>query len=376
MPSHHTVPASVLLLSLTLGACAEGASPGRGFGGDLAEGSTGTGGDTGEGSGDGDFDLPCEAPPEQPPSCTTERETVYPDAELPAALLLLDKSGSMDEAWDHDGDPATPERTRWSSLHRTVRSLVDVVGEDLQVGAVLFPMDGVETTYTSGCMVQDWPELPLGSYDTASVLEALPDEGARVAGGTPTRAAVDLAAAHLGLLPEDRPAAVVLVTDGAANCQTGTEGPDRFDVYDQSVEGAVAELYGSRGVPTYVVGIGVVDALGRDPAVNAHEALTAVALAGGVPSTGATAYFAADDEAQLHAALGQILDAVSCTVSLGAPVDDPELLAVRSQGSEIPGVAACAGAAAHVTPKPGDTTLRLCGAACQAPSLEVERGCP
>jgi hypothetical protein len=73
-----------------------------------------------------------------------------------------------------------------------------------------------------------------------------------------------------------------------------------------------------------VVGFGAAGSGG----VNAAE-LNAIAMAGGIPSTGATQYYAATDAASLDTALDTIIgETLSCTFSLGSPPMRPDLLHV------------------------------------------------
>ncbi|MBL8947797.1 MAG: hypothetical protein JNK45_31785 [Myxococcales bacterium] len=247
-------------------------------------------------------------------------------AVAPRAVLVLDKSHSMvASTWDHDGDPATAVTTRWSSLHETVADLVSDVDGTMELGAVLFPSRALtDNDAATACEVPDALDVAIASDNGDAILDAMPSaDSLEIWGGTPTAAGIATAAAALRALEGDAPRAIILVTDGAANCSADAPAAETFTRYDEDLAPLVASL-AADGIPTYVVGIDIVDGWVSVPEANPHDRLGEVALAGGVANPGATPFFDARDEGQLFDALGAITSRIQCTLTLEGLPSAPE----------------------------------------------------
>ena len=277
-----------------------------------------------------------------PPSCN--EESIQLTVQPPQVVLLLDKSYSMIEfTWDHDGDPLTPAVTRWNSLYNVVDALAHEVEDEMELGMVLFPSPAVADNETAtACLVDSEPGAPVASHNADAIVGALPPADATdLYGGTPASGGLQVVLDHLAAIADGRPQAVVLVTDGAANCMAGTSGMGVFTEYDQGlvplVSGALAD-----GVPTYVVGVDIVDAVGTYPQDNPYLRLSEVAEAGGAPREGAAeAFYNTTDEAELLTALGGITAELGCTLTLDTPAVFVEQLTVEVGGVEVPRVEEC-----------------------------------
>src|SRR5690606_16655780 len=207
--------------------------------------------------GDGDGEppdlIPCDIP------------EVALEPVIPHVVLVLDKSGSMIEnSWDHDANPQTPEVTRWKSLHTVVSSIVNNFDEQLEFGAQLYPSTDATNEYNqSACLVDAPPEVPVALDNAIQVLLGIPTGNSQnIRGGTPTAAGMSSAIEHLIAHDDGDPAAIILVTDGAANCRidAGNDQFERFETYDPNLLGIVADAYSDLQIPTYVVGIDISDA--------------------------------------------------------------------------------------------------------------------
>lgn len=116
---------------------------------------------------------------------------------------------------------------------------------------------------------------------------------------------------------------MILVTDGAANCQENA--PDTMTLFEQYDE-AVVELLktaAAAGIKTYVVGIDISQEMtpvandGNPDGIIPYEKMNAVAEAGGVPRDGAEKFFNTTNQGQLQAALEMIsMQILSCTIDL------------------------------------------------------------
>lgn len=320
-------------------------------------------------------------------------------AELPLVgpnlVLVLDKSASMGAVlWDGDGDPNTPAVTRWRSLHGAVEGLVTTYERSLSFGAVASPSTAATSEYTSAaCPVAAVPEVPVAPMNAATLLAGLPPataEGPALAGATPTRAALNTAIMHLEAQMDGRSRAIVLVTDGAANCSLeAVDDVGRFEVYDEAVVQVVADA-AAAGITTFVVGLAVADAPsssepdGEPDATNLFDRLNELALAGGAPQDDPDQRFlGASDQPGIEAALTTIATALlPCVVQLDPIPLHPDFVEVRVGGVDHGGAADvddCAGIDDWRYVDAVTGTIELCGQACAdyrtAGLLTVEYRC-
>ncbi len=313
-----------------------------------------------------DGDSSDDGDTEEPPVLSCGDEELSLDVSLPQIVLVLDKSHSMvSESWNHDGVATTPDVTRWHSLHDVTMDLVDSLENDIAFGATLFPSTALtSTTEATACTVEDEPDVAVGLGHAADIRAALPaaDE-LEIHGGTPTRAGIETALAHLRTLPADQPRAMVLVTDGAANC---AEGSAPFGVYDEELAPLVASA-AAEGIPTYVVGIDIVDAW-IDGVGNPHERMSEVALAGGVPRDGDVPYYLARDEHALREAIDAIASQIQCRIELEGLPDDPSRVHLSIDDVELPHTESCDDIddGWRYT---GDGALELCSTSCDSYGL-------
>lgn len=287
-------------------------------------------------------------------------------------VLVLDKSYSMIENyWDHDANPATGDVTRWNSLYHSVEFIVDEFDDGLNFGAVLFPsLEVPDNAWQTACLVGLEPDAPVAPNGGQAVLDAIPgpDELA-IFGGTPASEGLSTALNHLRSLDPELPRAMILITDGAANCLAGTSDQAVFDLYDENLPGLVASAYNDEDIPTYVVGIDIIDGIATYPQDNPYERLNEVAIAGGFPQPGTEKFHNAQDEEELRSAISQITSQIGCTIPLDMAPDQPDLLTIFIDGQEIPFVASCEGNELgwHYTHPMGPyDEIELCAEACES----------
>jgi len=314
-----------------------------------------------------------------PPSCG---ESDFVLEALPTkVLLVLDKSASMvNFTWDHDADPDTEEVTRWQSLHETVSSVTTTFDASIEFGALLYPSLNATSDYSEeACVVEAEPEVPVAPSNAAAILAGIPpmDASAAIAGGTPSRAAIETAVAHLTEFNPSQPRAILFVTDGEANCQEEfADVTELFEIYDPGLLPVVADALETNTIPTYVVGIAIRDEVlptevdGNPDGVNPSDALDELAEAGGRPqSGGGTKFFATTNQAELESALAEIVgEEFSCQIPLDPAPDYPEYVEVEVGDEIVAPVSDCAteDGWVFVNPEGPFDTIELCGAACTA----------
>jgi hypothetical protein len=335
-----------------------------------------------------------------PPSSlsqTTQTRTIKPITRKPNIMLLVDKSGSMDEGLD--GVKGTLP-SKLTVLRETMNKFLTDNGKRARIGLTFFPQTDDSAMNTS-CKPADRiaTALPATGVETDSVLQSnaatviAKIQSTPAKGGTPTSRSL----AYVGSLPELKDAAdprdnfVLLLTDGLPNCNDAlrpqvcngsnalsplqcvsttpngtmdwakpyceaTAGTANNQCLDR--DGVVEEVKKLRAneIRTIVVGFGSGTAGG-----NAAETLNAAALAGGftrqcVNGTDAECgagnscdkarkvcsvqFFQASNANDLSDALAKIYDGIvvgdPCKYPLESQPSDPRLLAVLINGENTP----------------------------------------
>jgi hypothetical protein len=311
--------------------------------------------------------LPCDV-------AMAELEPVPPNV-----MLVLDKSGSMvDNSWDHDANGGTPDITRWNSLYQVVDFVTTTFDDQINFGAVLFPAVNATATYNaSACVMGGAPDIGVSPNNSAAILAGIPAANElMIDGGTPATAGVTVGRDHLLDQNAANPRAIILVTDGAANCASdAANNTERFEVYDEQLPIVVGSTWTDDGVPVYVVGIDVADQFsdaatdGYPNNTNTYDALNEVAVAGGQPLPGAEQFYQTTNQLELQDALEQIVaQALSCTVPLDPEPPFPDLLEVVVADMDVPAVMDCATEDGWVYTNPGGPydSIELCGTWCDA----------
>jgi hypothetical protein len=346
------------------------------------DGDTNGDGD-GDTNGDGDGDTNGDGDGDTGPSCTPDQYLVD-DYQPPAVMLVVDASGSMvGNAWDHDNNINTPNVTRWNSLYSVVQSIMTNFGDKMLAGVQRFPAasacDPHPCYNETACTTQQVPEAAVAPNNIAAVLAAIPGANATnldIEGGTPTTLGIQSAVNHLLAQPGDVPRAIVLITDGAANCTPNTFMPDLVENYDQTLPVVVADAYQTHGIPVFVVGIDIVNlvvGIGVDgaPEANPFERLNDVAVAGGTAKNGAEKFYNSTDQVELLTSLqGIFTSLVGCSIDLGElpdglpPVEKIPFVELEFGGDPVPFVNSCQAGDGWTWVEEG-VVVQLCGSACE-----------
>jgi hypothetical protein len=352
------------------GAQDEGTGDGDGDG-DGDEGGGEDGGGSGDGDGDGeDEGAGCEEASFQLPLQTTP----------PSVALVLDKSGSMMAQWDHDLDAQTAKVTRWNSLYHTVETILADFSDSMRFGAALFPSKWADLDgqgYANACLMANEPEVMVAPDGADAILATIPGPDALVEGGTPARQGIENALQALQYADDDAPRAMILITDGAANCAEGEIGFDSIEVFDAALRDVVESAYLDDGVPTYVIGIDILDELGSVPIANPHDELTKVALAGGAPKQGDESFYNVTNQIELGEALSTITASIECSLTLPQEPGPEHQIVVEVNGEAYSVVEDCETQDGWVFTDPNGPmdAITLCGAACTPGEATIDLVC-
>lgn len=230
----------------------------------------------------------------------------------PAVMLVLDRSASMASGFGSG--------TRWSTLRSALATTLPALGEDVELGAFLYPAAG----QAGQCAVPDAPALSprAGQVNAVKALLASSTPG----GATPTADAIDAAANALDQsIAADEPRALVLATDGAPNCNPGLSPASCTCIdgracvssercLDDARTAARLRSWAASGVPTWVIGIAT------EPTLSG--VLNTLAVAGGRPKAGGQAFFSAASPAELTVAFDELQAQLRSCVFLSPSVPD------------------------------------------------------
>lgn len=295
------------------------------------------GGGGGSGSLDGDVDqlVPCK-----PGTFSFELAT----AQL---MFVLDRSGSM--AFGLRGeDPVPPgQLSRWETLRESLSQTIVGFDQQLAMGAKFFPevIDDAFAPADQACRTDTGVGIAPARGNANAILNVFDTTEPR--GGTPTSEAVRLAATYLA---DRRTLArtIILATDGAPNCNGDLEAktctcttrsndcasvPEgQYSCLDDTrTISVIADIFQSRKIPVYVIGIG---GLERPEFQNV---LDAMAVAGGRPRLATPHYYSVQTATEMKTAFATIRDSIAkCTYLTPSSPTDPNAISVSIGGREIP----------------------------------------
>lgn len=280
----------------------------------------------------------------------------------PNLYFVVDRSGSMGAPFEGSA------YNRYKTALSSITDLLNQIGHRVRYGAAVFPSTAAPESCAAGQQV--FPTVrgdPVECATSGRVGPVLRDLTLRLSdigpdGATPTAATLESILPTLSELEGDT--FVVLVTDGAPNCNL--EGAcsaaectlniemltvgDRvcdasYNCCDPKNTGANAGSYctdsaaslsavtalAEAGIMTYVIGMP-----GADPYA---ALLDELAAAGGTARGAETDYYAVGDADALREALRDIGTgiAISCSIDLEEPPDDPSRVNVYFDGTVVPG---------------------------------------
>jgi hypothetical protein len=268
----------------------------------------------------------------------------------PTVMLLIDQSGSMDNAFENGKD-------RWETLRDTLtdptNSLLKKLDTSVRFGMTLYTSSG-GFGGTPGNPARACPELKrvgiqLDNFPAMSSM--LTENGPQ--GDTPTAESVDEMVRTLVAFQEEGPKSIILATDGDPDTclkPNPDNNADRNAAKAQSVA-AVQHAY-EAGIQTHIISVG-------NQVTASH--LKALAVAGKGGDTTAQAYTALDTSA-LVAAFDAIIGSVrTCDFTLEGTVTPSN----APRGKVVLDGQALTFGDANGWEMPDDQTVRLRGTACE-----------
>jgi hypothetical protein len=224
--------------------------------------------------------------------------TVVADRVPARIMILLDTSASMNDALDGSG-------SKWAAAVGGIDDAIAENGHAAEWG--LRFIGSVADSCNTGAL-----EVAVAPDNASTLMIAL---GRRSTGGQlavtgqrPASAAVNDAASYLLALPPVGNSAILLITDGLPNCDQGD--PNASDL-----AGAldVIATVRNNGIPTFVVGMGALDAATDD-------GLSRMAEQGGVPRSAEPRYYpvtrTADAVGPIEAVVANV---AGCTFAIPPP---------------------------------------------------------
>jgi hypothetical protein len=298
-------------------------------------GDTGVGGDDPSGGGNdpvpGNEDPPPPSSP--PPPGTSEPEcgqdVFNQDDRLPPRILLVvDKSGSMDEG--AVGYPGS----KWQGLKSALTQVVGTLDSEAELGLMLFP----NGTSSNGMCEAGRVFNPVGNGQGSNILGTLDATGP--GGGTPTAPSLSQAKIALTAIGEEGGTrAIILATDGGPNCNQNLNSSicrcvnpngcsDSRNCLDDADTLAAVEDVNAGGFSTFVVGI--------PGSENFTDVLSGMAEAGGT-ANGSTGYYDASDADALASAVEAIASRLAnCRFDLQGSALNVDDMAVSVGGIQVP----------------------------------------
>ena len=224
-------------------------------------------------------------------------------------LLLLDRSGSMDDSVSTDSTCTGVAgcTARWPALTSAVDVTLTNTADSIHWGLKLFSSPGGDA-----CAVNSGVEVPVSAASAPTIQTQIASVSPN--NSTPTAQAIAAATAYLKTVTEQHTKYILLATDGEPNCRPGGRSADA------NVQGTVDAIVAAKaaGFLVYVIGIG--------PSVGN---LDNFAMAGGTAS-----YFPASSQQDLANAFATIGRAVTtCTFELAQMPPSPGNMAAYLDGN-------------------------------------------
>lgn len=280
--------------------------------------------------------------------------------------------------------------TRWDHTRALVQRIADELGDRVNLGLQVVPsVDPTVLSSPDPCFTSDFTGVPPAADRADAVLATL-YAGTAKTGEHALSRGLEFAREGLAARPAAgmRPQAIVLISDGPFNCGLDVgDATARIESFDAMLAPRAAAL-AAAGIPVHVVGVGVpTTTAGAAPGpgltidmVDRHLAFEQLAVAGGDPRPGPTAYYTPADADALIQTLAAIPRAFAdCRVALARVPDYPPRLAITVDGDTFRR-GDCEDGRGWRYVDDAFTHIELCETTCtafrEARALTVESRCP
>jgi hypothetical protein len=264
------------------------------------------------------------------PDDVCEEFTVAPTSVADGRIMLIvDRSGSMGE------DLGGSNTSKWEAMTSALIQTTSNLNDSVEFGLMLFPDANFDACGEGGVV-----ELGVGPNRAQQVQNQLNNSYPN--GGTPTAQVLQSAVQPVqALVPDGRPLAVLLATDGAPNCNASLNGysctctivsdqgncNDYNCLNDTNTLDALGQIH-DLGVSVYVLGMPGVE--------NFSYVLNQMATVGGTARAGPTKFYEANDQAALEQAIDAITTRIlSCRVSTTADLANTDSITVTVDGQIV-----------------------------------------
>ena len=349
----------------------DGVRPDDGGTGETVDDDGGGGGDADADGVDEDISLPDI--PDTPGEVCDEDDFAIARV-IPDMLIVLDRSNSMFD----DG--------YWNPARDAIYAVTGALDFEIWFGLMIFPNvtgAGICSGLSNQCEPGHEPVVGVGEGNAFNILDSL---GAMVTcGGTPIAVTLQNARAYLDTLAaDDHPKFVLLVTDGAPNCNDALPGGsctctnpmggcilNPSNCLDDVRTISIIEDMRAAGIQVFVMGIGTSTWMGT---------LDAMAAAGGTGSA-----FLAEDTAAISTTFEEIAGSVAtCEFDMRppSPLADPMLVNFYFDGTPVPGDADGTCDAGWAWMDAEHTRIQFCGDYCNSimthavTEITATWGCP
>jgi len=244
----------------------------------------------------------------------------------PDILIVLDKSGSMNDSADGTCTGTCGANSKWSQTTAALTQVITQTDATVNWGLKFFasPNGGM-------CGVNQGADVAIRPNNATAVNNAI--GGQTPGNSTPTRSAIDAGSAYLKTVTEPNPKFLLLATDGLPNCMPGCSGQNGCSASDMTGAVNAVMTASMAGFPTFVVGIATTSDATSD------ATLTAMANAGGHPRMGTPTYYPVMNQQDLVDALNAIVViAGTCIFTIPTPPStdtDANHIGVKINGTEI-----------------------------------------
>jgi len=245
-------------------------------------------------------------------------------------LVVLDRSQSMLDDLQDQKPTGPTDPTKWSQVIPALVQVITMAGKDISWGLKTFPEDGSECAQAT---VTNNIDVQITAGDAQAVATAIMGVMA-LGNGTPTAAAVTIAANYLKMRQTNTQKFILLATDGQPSC-AGTAGSLSADSNGNSRTDAVSAVTAAAqaGVNTFVVGV----ATKKNDDATLNNLANAGLEARNDPNPLATKYYLAATQAELVTALNSIIGVVStCLFNLTTKPPDPQKVAFKLGSTRLP----------------------------------------